>query len=540
MTTPPSDLTFLKTKGTHIVNESGDPVLLRGVNLGNWFLPEGYMWKFPHELSSAKKMEALFTRLIGPDKAHNFWKTFFDRYTQENDIRQIAAEGYNSIRLPLNYRLFMDDDGNFIEANLQRIDHFLDLCEKHRLYVIIDLHAAPGGQTGTNIDDSDGFPHLFTDPQNEERSIAFWRGIAERYRDRAVVGGYDLLNEPLPQEHSKFNDALIALYKKLTQAIREVDSQHIIIVECAHWATNFRIFTEKWDDNLVIQFHKYWNPTDYRYIRDYLNIRETLNVPLWMGESGENNLDWFASSFQMLEDFDISWCFWPWKKMETFNNPCSIKMPEGWEKITQAAQGECLLEAEEAERILNQYLDNILFENCDYRPEVVNAMMRRIPFRIPAEAYGMKGVGRSYFFKEKVTTHLNIRREEGANLKFINGNDAEYPSYKYKGKQHHLPEDSLCLTLQQGDWVTYEINALGDTPASITAHLSALSKETHIELWLNSEIPLTSTLNIDQTWQQQLLAAQVHIPHGKHCLKVIVKTGSISLDWIEFQERPRS
>ncbi len=526
---------FLKTSGTRIVNETGDEILLRGVNLGNWFLPEGYMWKFPHSLSSAKKIEALFVDLIGTGKAAAFWETFYDRYTTENDIRQIAKEGYNSIRLPLNFRLFMTGDGDFIEARMKRIDDFLDLCEKYGLYVIIDLHGAPGGQTGTNIDDSDGFPNLFTDSENETLTISFWRGIAERYRDRSVVGGYDLLNEPLPEEHKKFNPDLIALYQKIIRAIREVDPQHIIIVECAHWATNFRIFTEKLDDNLIIQFHKYWNPNDYRFIRDYLNIRETLNVPLWMGESGENNLDWYASSFQLLEDHNISWCFWPWKKMNTLNNPCSIKTPEGWEKISQAALGKIEVDAGEAESILNQYLDNIRFENCDYLPETVNAMMRRVPFRIPAEAYEMKGLGRSYYFRENVTTHLNIRREEGANLKFISGKDSEYPSYKYAGKQHHAEEESLCLTLQKGDWVKYEVNAQGDTPTDLSAHLCGNTPDTEIEFWLNSETAVCGPLKIDQGWHRQTLSTNQLIPGGKHSLKVIVKKGSVSLDWMELE-----
>ncbi|MDF3129337.1 cellulase family glycosylhydrolase [Kiritimatiellaeota bacterium B1221] len=531
MTTPAP---FLKTSGTRILNSSGEEILLRGINLGNWFLPEGYMWKFPHGLSSGKNMEALFIDLIGVEKAQAFWETFYDRYTTEKDICQIAKEGYNSIRLPLNFRLFMDEEGNFIDHRIKRIDAFLDLCEKYQIYVIIDLHAAPGGQTGTNIDDSDGFPNLFTDPKNEALTITFWQRIAQRYRDRAIVGGYDLLNEPLPDEHAKFNDALIALYKKIIHAIREVDPHHIIIVECAHWATNFRIFTEKLDDNLIIQFHKYWNPNDYRFIRDYLNIRETLNVPLWMGESGENNLDWYTSSFPMLEDHNISWCFWPWKKMETLNNPCSIRMPEDWEKICQAGKGEIQLEAAEAEEILNQYLDNILFENCDYLPETVNAMMRRIPVRIPAEAYEMKGLGNSYYFRENVNTHLNIRRNEGANLKFINGKDAEYPSYKYAGKQHHAAEESLCLTLQQGDWVKYTIHAADEQLADVSARLNS-HRDTEIELWLNSEINLGGTIKTDQTWHLQTLAPKVKIPKGKHSLKVIVKKGSVSLDWIEFQ-----
>lgn len=525
-------LEFLKAQGTRLVNEQGEEVFLRGMNLGNWFLTEGYMWKFPHKLSSQRKMETLFTELLGPEKAADFWEAFFDRFIREPDIRKIAAEGFNSIRLPLNHRLFVDGDGEFIEPMMRRIDILLDWCEQAGLYVILDLHAAPGGQTGTNIDDSDGHPDLFTAPENAARTVTFWRKFARRYRDRAIVGGYDLLNEPLPREQNQYYGKLMDLYQQIILAIREEDSRHIIILECAHWATDFRIFTEKLDDNMVIQFHKYWCPTDYRFVRDYLNLRETLNVPLWMGESGENSNDWYVSSFQMLEDYNISWCFWPWKKLDSRNNPCSVPLPECWEKIGQHALGELKLGAEVAEAILNELLDNILFENCEYRPEVLRAMMRRVPFRIPAESYGLKGVGTSYYFTDKVTTCVNFRREEGANIKFVIPKDDELPKYDYPKAPHVREEDSLCLILQAGDWVKYEVNAVQDTPMAILAHACG-NPEAELELWLDSVTPLSGPAGIGNGWHRQTLAEKKLIPAGKHTLKVIVTKGSLHLDWIE-------
>ncbi|MCC5843074.1 MAG: cellulase family glycosylhydrolase [Verrucomicrobia bacterium] len=527
---------FLQTRGTEIVDEHGESVLLRGVNLGNWFLPEAYMWKFPKELGTARKMEAVFEELLGPEKAAVFWETFYDRYTAEADIRQIAKEGFNSIRLPLNYRLFMSDEGVWSESRMKRIDAMLDLCEDAGLYVILDLHGAPGGQTGTNIDDSPGYPHLFTDPENVERTVHFWRTIALRYRDRAVVGGYDLLNEPVPREHRQFNDALIDIYKRLIAAIREVDTRHMVILECAHWATDFRIFTEKSDDNMVVQFHKYWCPTDYRFVRDYLNLRETLNVPLWMGESGENSLDWYTASFQMLEDHNISWCFWPWKKMDTLNTPCSVKVPRDWEKLSLHARGEMELTPAEAEPILWEFLENIRFENCEYHAEVVCAMMRRVPFRIPAEAYEMKGVGRSYFFTDKVCASVNIRREEGADIQFVFPRDDELPDYGNKRKSHTKPEQALSLGLQSGDWVKYELHGGEDGPKAfdLTAHLHSGGTGTEFELWLDDRIQLPVALPPETGWRERTLARGVVIPPGRHCLKLVMKRGSLRLDWLEW------
>ncbi|OJU12073.1 MAG: hypothetical protein BGN88_02520 [Clostridiales bacterium 43-6] len=527
---------FLKAKGTKLVNGAGEEVFLRGINLGNWFLPEAYMWKVPHSLGKHHIMEKVFSELLGEEKANKFWETYFNTYTMESDIKKIKEEGFNSIRLPLNYRVFMNNDRVFDENHIKIIDRTLDWCEKYGIYCILDLHGAPGGQTGTNIDDSlNNYPDLFADNENVELTVFFWKSLAERYKDRTIIGGYDLLNEPVPKEHKQYHDKLIDVYKKIIKAIREVDNNHLIILECSNWATDFRIFTEKHDDNMVIQFHKYWCPIDYRFVRDYLNIRETLNLPLWMGESGENTLDWYQGSFQMLEDYNISWCFWPWKKLAAKNNPCSIKVPEGWDKLGNHAKGDIQLSADEAESILNELLENIKFENCEYNQEVLNALFRRAPFRIQAEYYQLHGVGQSYYFRDKVATNVNFRREEGLNVKFICGKDDELPQFD-SDPSNHMPENErLYISLQAGDWVKYEVNATEDQFIDLSAHIAAETMDAVIELWLNSEVNLTGSAVIENGWHIQTLTEKALLPAGIHELKLIVRNGIVKVDYFDIK-----
>lgn len=150
--------------------------------------------------------------------------------------------------------------------------------------------------------------------------------LAERYKDEWIVAGYDLLNEPLPEWFAEHNDQVMPLYREIIAAIREVDARHMIILEGVHWATDWSIFEEKPgnelpDQNLMLQFHKYWNNPDTESIQKYLDAREQLNVPLFMGEGGENNKDWYAGAFRLFEDHGISWNFWTWKKLDTDNSP---------------------------------------------------------------------------------------------------------------------------------------------------------------------------------------------------------------------------
>src|SRR5260370_15813779 len=123
--------------------------------LGNWLLPEGYMWKFEHpKAQSPREIEALIDDLLGPELAAEFWQRFRATFVTEHDIARISAEGMNHVRLPINSRVVMDEAGELIDPGLVLIDRVIDYCHKHDLSVVLDLHVAPGSQTGSNSYDS--------------------------------------------------------------------------------------------------------------------------------------------------------------------------------------------------------------------------------------------------------------------------------------------------------------------------------------------------------------------------------------------------
>ena len=63
---------FVSVKGTHIIAPDGKPILLRGVNLGNWLVPEGYMIKF-RNANSPRLINSTLTELLGPAETKIFW-----------------------------------------------------------------------------------------------------------------------------------------------------------------------------------------------------------------------------------------------------------------------------------------------------------------------------------------------------------------------------------------------------------------------------------------------------------------------------------
>ncbi len=449
---------FVHARDARLVDGAGRELLLRGVGLGNWMLPEGYMWRFGPGAESPREIEWLTERLLGVTGAGQFWEGFRANFITRADIALIAASGFDHVRLPINSRVIQDENGEPIEAGYALIDSLIEWCREHRLWVLLDLHGAPGGQTGTNIDDSpQNLPELFMEPRYRELTLRLWRDLATRYRDETVVLGYDLLNEPLPNEWQyTYADALAELYRDLTREIRAIDPDHLIVYEGAHWATNWDIFTEVWDENSLLQFHKYWSSPDVATIQRFLDARDRLGLPIYMGEGGENTLEWIYTAFRLYEAHNIGWNFWPWKKIDTRTSPASIIAPEGWDRVVASIDDPSAITPVEAKRVFDDLLEAMKVENVRWQPEVVSALLASRPAVIPSWGYGFRGAGESYSVAARGGV-AGIRDDDTVPLRWARkGDNPENPFEQSDGRPYRVTEE-LVVDLSAGDWLEYEV-----------------------------------------------------------------------------------
>lgn len=322
---------YVHTDGPRLVDGNGQTLMLRGTNLGNWLVQEGYMFHFDKGPQSSREIEALTNELLGPSASTKFWQDYRERYVTRDDIQFLKRAGFNSIRVPIHYKFFLSDDAE----GFRLLDRVVEWSREAGLYVVIDMHCAPGGQTGTNIDDSWGYPWIYDDPEAQQLAIDTWKRIASHYRDSKTVLGYDLLNEPIPQFPAlrKYNSQLEPLYRRITAAIREVDTNHVVILGGAQWDTNFSVFGPPFDKNVMYNLHKYWMDPVQASIQEYVDFRAKYHVPLWMSESGENTDDWIQQFRELLDKNQIGWAFWPYKKMDSPRAIVSFDRPPYWDEI---------------------------------------------------------------------------------------------------------------------------------------------------------------------------------------------------------------
>ena len=455
---------FLRANGKRLVNEKGEEILLVGWGLGNWLLNEGYMWGTHHPaFDRYRKMERIVRELAGTQYAAGFWKRFRDQYVTESDIRRMAEIGCNSVRIPFNWRLFMEDEPGitFKEEGFALIDRCLDWCEKYRIYAFLDMHGAPGGQTGTNIDDCvDEFPRLYQDADSWEKGIALWGEFARRYADRWIVGGYDLLNEPIrTADHGNvdyFLPKLALFYDEAIAEIRKWDTRHVLSIEGHHWASSTEVFHKKYDENMLLHFHRYWCTPDISSYREYLDTAERLDCPLWLGETGENRLYWFSAMYPLALRLGIGINIWPWKKIGSDNCPCGVKRPEGWDEFIGYIEGGARPSYERAWQMFDEYLENCRIENCIDRPEVMAAVLRTPGCRIRATDFDETlGDSPAYHGLGAPQNLYAYRAQTGLTLVPADGSDVHsfFPSKSW---------DVFALRMRPEEFVSYTLFGAAD------------------------------------------------------------------------------
>lgn len=333
----------------YLVQNDGNVIQLKGVNFGGWLLQETWMcpvlafnadvmvkngtengWA---NLDTLDKMEELF----GKEETAKLVKSYQDNYITEWDFQNVKNMGLNCIRIPFWYRNFMsDEDGTYITANdddnpgFQKLDWACNMAEKYGLYLILDMHGCPGGQSGDHSCGKVGRNYLYKEEKYQAIMEELWCRIADRYKSRTCVAAYDIMNEPFNNAdvshnvQSKYiadvwnndgsNTLRVDVYDRMIKAIREKDPYHVITVE-GIWRLSY--LPEKPKDkgwtNVMYQLHSYDsdNSTTTTLVNSLDNYRKWHKVAGLMGEF--NPAVYNNTIVSKMNEKGISYTVWNYK-----------------------------------------------------------------------------------------------------------------------------------------------------------------------------------------------------------------------------------
>ena len=535
---------FLHTSGKKIVDGNGQEIILKGIGLGGWLLMEGYMLHTSGFANAQWQIKEKIENLIGESNAENFYQEYHENYVRKADINEIAEWGFNSIRLPFHYNILtpVDSPGVYLEHGFAIIDSLLEWCEANQLYLILDMHAAPGGQSDEPISDyNPAYPSLWEDASNQDRTVDIWRKIAERYFDEPWIGGYDLLNEP-KWNLGPNNQPLRNLYIRITDTIRAVDNNHMIFIEGNYFATDFNGLTPPWDDNMAYSFHKYWNANDQGSIQYLVNIRNDHNVPLWLGETGENSNSWFVDCVELMDANDIGWAWWPHKKIDAIAGPLSAHLLPGYQVLLDYWNGQGSQPTVQfATNALLQQAAALSISQCDFHIDVIDALIRQpnnnslIPFSvnlIPGVIYGAQ-----YDLGQRGFAYQDNNYQNVGGGTWNNG-----WAYRNDGVDIETCNDAFTLGynigwIEHGEWLKFTINVLQSGTFNINFRVSSPNSNGKILLKWDGQ-SLTDFIDVPNTggWQnwQTVLVQDIQLTSGTHEFQVQFLNGEFNYNYAEF------
>ena len=287
----------LRVEGTRLVDPSGQPVDLRGTNVGNWLILE--MWMLgadggEGQQSDQYDFEETLEKRFGSAERERLMELYRHSWMTPRDWRAIQSYGFNLVRLPINHRLIEEGEtGRLKPEGLRWIDHAVRQAAAHGLYTILDMHGAPGGQSQYDHTGRRDQNKIWTDERAQERLAELWKGLAARYRDNPNVAAYDPFNEP----YGGSKPDQVKLFERCYAAIRAEDSSKLILAH-GNWDDfdHYGDPKEKGWTNVGFQMHYYpglfggGEPTlltHARHLRTLPGIRarlEKLNVPFLVGE----------------------------------------------------------------------------------------------------------------------------------------------------------------------------------------------------------------------------------------------------------------
>jgi len=557
---------FLKTQGQKIVDSKGENIYLKGFGLGGWMLQEGYMLKTDDFAGPQFKIKEKIAEVAGEDGKNEFYKAYLKNGITKKDIDSLAKWGFNSIRLPMHYDLYtlpiekekVKGENTWLEQGFKMTDDLLQWCEDNKIYLILDLHAAPGGQgNDANISDNDKTkPNLWESEENQKKTIALWKKLAERYKDKEWIAGYDLINEPNypftgknPNGTDEMSNApLWKLQKDISDAIREVDKNHIIILEGNGWGNNYNGLPKLWDNNLVLSFHKYWTTNAPESIQNIIDMRQKLDIPVWLGETGENSNVWFTELNQLLLKNNIGYAYWPMKKIDNIAGVTNVKITPDYQKLLNYwKNGGQKPTKEFARKTLMKIADNYKMENVEVKKDVIDALFRQVndestkpykkhvaPGRIFATDYDLGRFGSAYSDND----FQNVWVSTGNRTEWNSGN-----KMRNDGVDIYLCKDKITNKYfvgktEKGEWLQYTVKSAQARKYKASIRYNNESSQAS-ELVIKTEngddlgkLKLPST---EKGIWKTISVDNINLVKGENKLRLYFDAGNANLNYFELQ-----
>jgi fibronectin type 3 domain-containing protein len=414
---------YLHASGVTFLDINNEAIILNGVDLGCWLWPEYYMMgnlSLPAYANAGTgsgninnyydALVAAITDVLGGDTnlTAQVLDAYWTNFISAADIVYLHNQGFNSVRVPYTFEEFFQvtnwannypSNGFDINTGFKYLDNLVGWCSTNAIYVIPDMHCAPGGPNNWAVVNYGGALNtntasVFANAANLALAEHIWSRIASHYATNQWIGGYDLLNEPVNTaagDHQVGPPYVSNTYSNLLHAIRLVDAGHVLFCEGDAYASTFYDVNEGWTDgNWSFSDHDYGSPLPLDTGNRAAAVGE--NVPDWGGEFGINSTHWYNRILATTYENPISLtsngktatiqeghCFWAYKSCQEFYTIAQNPQTPGWNTLKTYWASDNTLPKPSVTNAYNWlmgFAQAANFNHCLVHPEIVDSLMR--------------------------------------------------------------------------------------------------------------------------------------------------------------------
>lgn len=552
---------FVRVSGTKLLGRDGKKIVLRGTNCGNWMVREPYMMNTSGNLDRQFKFDRMIADVCGEEKVREFDRLWMDNNFCEEDMRFLAGQGFNTLRVPMHYKYFtlpieqepVSGEQTWLQEGFDRIDSMCVWADRWGILLILDMHACPGGQSSGDICDYDSSkPSLWESEDNRLKLIALWRRIAERYKDQKCVAAYDLINET-NWTLANNNKLLWDTFKAIIKAIREVDTSHIVILEGNSYSNDYTgLPATKMDTKMMLQYHRYGVYNTREQVQSMADMAGKYNCPIYIGEFGENSNSWTAGCVRLYEEAMqfAAWTCWPMKK-SNINSILQVKRVSSYDNIISQWQDGNRPTATALWNALKAWAEAQHISKCVVRTDYLDALLRRpyndecLPFTdcqtgdyIYAAHYDMGAPGRAYWDEDDASYQYSgedftswqrgwTYRNDGVDV-YDSPNDTRSCGY-YVGET------------RDGEWLQYTIDNPQEAGTwQMQLRYAVNSGSSAIRITVNDR-PVTASTKLNATggytkWSTKSFSGIV-LPQGTLRVRIYIEKGGLNLNWLRIYNR---
>jgi len=271
-----------------------------------------------------------------------------NEFITEDDFRKAASWGVDHVRIPFDYNILEDNNGNYIEDGFRRLENAVLLSRKYGLNTVLDLHKTAGFSFDDYGEDEHGF---FESHAYQERFCCLWEKLAERFGKYSDTVAFELLNEVTDQSFidvwNRVADECIGRIRKIApdtlifvgsyhnnsaQAVKDLDPPHdSLIVYNMHcydpldFTHQGAYWTDKIDQSRRFPYSESGCSAAYfeELFASAIEKAEKYGVPLYCGEYGvidqvppTEAIRWFRDINSVFEKHGIGRCVWSYKEMD--------------------------------------------------------------------------------------------------------------------------------------------------------------------------------------------------------------------------------